>query len=245
MIHALAGLVAGTVHVLSGPDHLTAVAPLAVSSRRPGWRSGALWGAGHTAGVWIVGALSLAFREVLPIERLSAWSERVVGVVLIVIGLWALRRALTGRLHTHRHQHGASEHEHFHVHKHAAAGSPHTPVHENAVAPPAHRHEPEPAHAQRVHEHTHAALGVGLLHGLAGSSHFLGVLPALALPSSGAAAWYLGAYGAGTIVAMASFAGVVGLIGQRTLGRTVPAYRWLLGTSAVAAIGVGCVWLTA
>jgi len=25
----------------------------------------------------------------------------------------------------------------------------------------------------------------------------------------------------------------------------VPAYRWLLGTSAVAAIGVGCVWLTA
>lgn len=216
MIHALAGLMAGTVHVLSGPDHLTAVAPLAVSSRRPGWRSGALWGVGHTTGVWMVGALALVFREVLPIEQLSAWSERVVGVVLIVIGLWALRRALTGRLHTHRHQHGASEHEHFHVHKHVA-----------------------------VHEHTHAALGVGLLHGLAGSSHFLGVLPALALPSTSAAAWYLGAYGAGTILAMASFAGVVGLIGQRTLGRTVPAYRWLLGTSAVAAIGVGCFWLIA
>jgi len=226
VIHALAGIVAGTVHVLSGPDHLTAVAPLAVSSRRPAWRAGALWGAGHTTGVWIVGALALAFREALPIERLSAWGERLVGVVLLVIGIWALRRALTGRLHTHRHQHGASEHEHFHLHNRADAGG--------------HR---APGHPLRAHEHTHAALGVGLLHGLAGSSHFLGVLPALALPSTGAAAWYLGAYGAGTILAMASFAGVVGLVGRRTAARTVPAYRWLLGTSAVAAIGVGCFWL--
>jgi len=30
-----------------------------------------------------------------------------------------------------------------------------------------------------------AAFGVGTLHGLAGSSHLLGVLPALALPSRG------------------------------------------------------------
>ncbi len=245
MIHALAGLVAGTVHVLSGPDHLTAVAPLVVSSRRPGWRSGALWGAGHTTGVWIVGALSLAFREVLPIERLSAWSERLVGVVLVVIGIWALRRALTGRLHTHRHQHGASEHEHFHVHKPAAAASHPAPAPEHELSPAPAQRAHEPAHRQRAHEHTHAALGVGLLHGLAGSSHLLGVLPALALPTTGAAAWYLGAYGAGTILAMASFAGVVGLIGQRTAGRTLPAYRWLLGTSAVAAIGVGCFWLIA
>lgn len=241
MIHALAGLVAGTVHVLSGPDHLTAVAPLAVSSRRPGWRTGAWWGAGHTTGVWIVGALSLAFREVLPIERLSAWSERIVGIALIAIGLWALRRAFTGRLHTHRHRHGASEHEHFHLHKHATAvhDDPRRAAHAAASTPEA------APHAHRAHEHTHAALGIGLLHGLAGSSHFLGVLPALALPSTSAAAWYLGAYGTGTIVAMASFAGVVGLIGQRTAGRTVPAYRWLLGSSAVAAIGVGCFWLMA
>jgi threonine/homoserine/homoserine lactone efflux protein len=224
LIHALAGLVAGTVHVLSGPDHLTAVAPLAVSSRRPGWRAGALWGAGHTAGVWMVGALSLVFREVLPIERLSAWSERIVGVVLIVIGLWALRRALAGRVHTHRHRHDGGEHAHIHVHKHAAA-------------PRSERH------VRAAHEHTHAALGVGLLHGLAGSSHFLGVLPALALPSTGAAAWYLGAYGAGTVVAMACFTGVVGFLGHRAAGRAVPAYRALLATSALAAIGVGCFWL--
>ena len=34
--------------------------------------------------------------------------------------------------------------------------------------------------------HTHAATGLGVLHGLAGTSHFLAVIPALALPPVGA-----------------------------------------------------------
>jgi len=35
---------------------------------------------------------------------------------------------------------------------------------------------------------------MGILHGIAGSSHFLGVLPALALPTPGAAISYIAAF---------------------------------------------------
>ncbi|RMF74124.1 MAG: High-affinity nickel transporter, partial [Planctomycetota bacterium] len=40
------GLLAGTVHVVSGPDHLVAIAPLSASDGRAGWRAGLWWGAG-------------------------------------------------------------------------------------------------------------------------------------------------------------------------------------------------------
>lgn len=104
MIAALAGLAAGFFHVLAGPDHLAAVAPLAVSDERAAWRSGFVWGVGHTAGVMAVGALLLAFRELLPIEALSAWSERAVGVALVAIGAWGLWSVK--RPHAHRHVSG-------------------------------------------------------------------------------------------------------------------------------------------
>ena len=66
----LAGLAAGLIHVLSGPDHLAAVAPLA-GGRGRAWRAGFLWGLGHSGGVLAVGLLALALRGALPIDALS------------------------------------------------------------------------------------------------------------------------------------------------------------------------------
>src|SRR5882672_577523 len=90
----MAGLFAGLLHVWSGPDHLAAVAPLSAewtrtaSRRRPSWMVGVRWGLGHSSGVMLIGLLSLIFREAFPLNSLSSISERLVGVVLIVIGLW-------------------------------------------------------------------------------------------------------------------------------------------------------------
>jgi hypothetical protein len=97
----LAGITAGFFHVLAGPDHLAAVAPMVADDDRVAWRAGLSWGLGHTAGVLLVGALLVAFREVLPLDALSAWSERLVGVALVGIGIWGLWRARTP--HTHQH----------------------------------------------------------------------------------------------------------------------------------------------
>lgn len=97
----LAGLAAGFFHVLAGPDHLAAVAPMVAGDDRVAWRAGLSWGLGHTAGVLLVGALLVAFRELLPIDALSAWSERLVGLALLAVGLWGLWRARSPLVHRH------------------------------------------------------------------------------------------------------------------------------------------------
>ena len=212
MLTIITGALAGAFHVLSGPDHLAAVAPLAANARRRAWLAGGTWGIGHASGVVAVAALAVLLRESFPsIDSLSAWSERLVGGVLIALGLWGLRQSL--RVRPAVHVHGARMHDHLHV----QAG---------------------PAWARRL-GHAHAAFCVGVLHGIAGTSHFLGVLPALALPTRVAALSYVGAFGVGTVIAMAAFAAVVG-----TAGASAPyASRVLRVASAAAAVLVGGFWL--
>ena len=76
MLTAITGaLVSGLAHVLSGPDHLAAVAPLAAEDRERGWLAGWTWGIGHASGVAVVAVLAVVLRDLLPpIDLLSAWS---------------------------------------------------------------------------------------------------------------------------------------------------------------------------
>jgi len=101
LLAVVAGLSAGVFHVLAGPDHLAAVAPMVAGDDRAAWRAGLSWGLGHTAGVLLVGALLVAFRELLPIDALSAWSERLVGIALVGVGFWGLWRARVPQVHQH------------------------------------------------------------------------------------------------------------------------------------------------
>src|SRR4051794_11282215 len=77
LVAALMGILAGVIHALSGPDHLSAVAPLVINERSRRWRMGLFWGIGHSLGVWIIGLVALVLRGFLPIESLSSWSERL------------------------------------------------------------------------------------------------------------------------------------------------------------------------
>lgn len=220
MIAVITGFAAGALHVLSGPDHLTAVAPLAVRRPYRAWQPGVRWGLGHSAGVALVGLLSLWLRDLIPVTWLSSWGERFVGVMLFGIGLWALRLALKENVHTHEHEHDGETHIHFHVH-HTSAGHP----------------------AAGGHRHAHAAFGIGTLHGLAGSSHLLGVLPALAFPTKSQAVAYLIAFSLGTVAAMAAFSWGIGWLAARFATRAATVYRGLMGFSAAAAMVVGGFWL--
>lgn len=212
MLTLITGSVAGFVHVLTGPDHLAAVAPLAAVDRRRGWLAGWTWGVGHASGVVAVAALAVLLRGVLPpIETLSAWSERVVGVALIAIGFWAFQRSI-------RRPPAAAARAHNHTHN------------EGAVP------------RRRPRGHARTSFLMGILHGVAGSSHFFGVLPALALPTTNGALLYIGAFGTGTVVAMTAFAAVVGWTGARVDPQS-GVHRGMMTATAVLAIVVGCVWL--
>lgn len=193
MFAVLAGFSAGLIHVLSGPDHLAAVAPFAAEQDRGQWRAGFRWGLGHTIGVVIIGILLVTLRGVLPIQALSAYSERLVGVMLVAVAVWALVRARSPR----RHRHGD-------------AG---------------------------------ASFGVGILHGVAGSSHLFGLLPALALPTAGEQLLYLSGFGAAAIVGMTAFASLVGMLAMSTVCRNVTGYRGLLYACSLSALLVGGFWL--
>jgi len=221
LIVTFTGALAGLVHVLSGPDHLAAVAPFTVEDRSRSWLVGLKWGIGHTSGVWILGLLAILLRELLPIDVLSSWSERLVGVVLIGIGFWGLKRAFSTQLHYHVHEHDGIQHAHVHVHQKGE------------------RHDHREAHM-----HRHAPIGIGLLHGLAGTSHLFGILPALALPTRYASALYVIGFGVGSILAMTSFSWVLGHVVQRLVQYSLKAYNWMLGSFAVVAILVGVVWIS-
>jgi hypothetical protein len=217
MLTILTGAAAGVFHVLSGPDHLAAVAPIAADERKRGWLAGFIWGIGHASGVVVVSIVAVLLRELLPpIDVISAWGERLVGAALIAIGLWALRRR--ARIERMPHSHGRVSHNHLHV----QAG---------------------PAWVRRL-GHAHASFCMGILHGVAGSSHFFGVLPALALPTESAALAYIGAFGVGTVAAMTAFAAAVGLLGVRA-GSNPQLHRAMMSAAAALAMLVGGVWLIA
>jgi hypothetical protein len=228
MLAILTGFLTGFIHVVSGPDHLAAVAPLAVRSHRDSWRTGLRWGLGHSTGVALVGVVAFAARGLLPLDRISAVSERLVGIVLLGVGCWALREALRVQVHAHPHVHDGEAHEHLHFHSH-------TQNHAPALDPVA---DPLPRH-----RHTHAALGIGTLHGLAGSSHLVAILPTLALPDWQQALMYLMSFGLGTVAAMAGFSAGLGWVAGRLRLSPLPAYRVLLGSSAALALGVGGWWI--
>jgi ABC-type nickel/cobalt efflux system permease component RcnA len=223
VIAFLSGLSAGVVHVVSGPDHLAAVAPLALDNWRRAIAIGIRWGLGHSSGVLFVGLLALVAREVLPVETLSGWAERLVGVLLIGIGIWGLRRSLKTRLHAHEHTHDGTTHLHYHAHGTADA---HAPA------------------ERRAHQHTHTAFLIGTVHGIAGGSHFLGVLPALVFPSRIQSLLYLCAFAIGTVAGMIAFASALGYAGRR-MERYPHGLRWLTSGACTAAILIGCYWMVA
>lgn len=228
----LEGLTAGAAHVLTGPDHLAGVAPLAADgrcalepldaaarSRPPGWLVGLTWGVGHGAGVASLGLLGRVALEAGEVELASVWAERLVGVFLVGLGLSALHRSrrLSRRL----------------ARPTADASTPTAGPADLVAAPPR-------VSASRG-AHRHAALGVGALHGLAGGSHFWAVLPSLAMERDQAAV-YIAAYVGSSAAVMALFGGAVGLVGARLGTSWLPRFLGFVG-AATALVGVW--WLAA
>jgi ABC-type nickel/cobalt efflux system permease component RcnA len=226
------GVLAAALHVLTGPDHLAAIAPIALRTRFRPWMIGMSWGVGHLLGMLILGGLFFFFRELIPIEMISANSERIVGLLLIIIGLWSIYRIYTYKktsphkhVHTHKDEHG-NVYVHTHGHEHSGETK--------------HSHTGTGEHRQTYF----AVLGIGLLHGLAGFNHILHLLPTLAFPSAFDAILYLAGFAVGTVLAMVGFSIILGLAGRisNQAGKEV-VFKTVNIVAGFGAIGIGLFWL--
>ena len=231
LLAGFSGVVAGTVHVLTGPDHLAAVIPLAARARQQGDRRGfgvgVRWGLGHGLGVLVLAGLGMALRQVIDIDAVSWLAEVVVGAALLLLGVWTIRKSRTVVVHSHAHEHGHGEGEHGegeHAHVHVHVG-------DDTVGSPEHAR-----HGRHGH-HRHGALAFGLLHGIAGTSHLVAALPALALGG-----WAAGAYVSGYLLAAVPLMALVGGAVVRLMDRPTRIGPVMLASGALAAV-VGVVWL--
>lgn len=230
-ILVISGLVAGGLHVVAGPDHLAALAPIAINNPRKGLSTGALWGLGHGIGVALLSATGLLLRNQINIEAISTYSEIIVGFLLLVIGGLAIRQYFNTEIHSHNHLHEDGEHSHLHHHPVAILNS--EEITEDKLD--AHTHSPD----EKPASHSHAALGIGMLHGSAGTGHLFGVLPSLALEISEAII-YLAAYFISALLVMSGFGLFLGQVATKG-GEGI--LRRMLGISGVAAVIVGLLWI--
>ena len=53
----LTGIVAGFVHVVSGADHLIAMAPVAINNPQKALKNSFSWGLGHSSGIILLACL--------------------------------------------------------------------------------------------------------------------------------------------------------------------------------------------
>ena len=223
-----AGLLASMLHVIMGPDHVAAVLPFAIEAKRKAWKIGLFWGLGHIFGMLLIGLLFLLFKELIPIEQISIYSEQLVGVVLIVIGLWAFFKVFrSAPNHKHLHIHSENQpmiHKHLHAHAHN----------------PSHNH----VHPADEKQGFFASFSIGILHGLAGIAHFILFIPILGFENNFMAGMYIAGFILGIILAMSLFSMIVGKIAAFAKNEhSQNLYKGIRLTGGVFAILIGIYWI--
>jgi hypothetical protein len=213
LLPILAGLTLGALHAFDA-DHVAAVSVFVSRNAElsRAVRFGIRWALGHTATLLVFGLTAMSLKLVIT-PLMETIAEVGVGIMLVVLGTWGMHHVVRReRIHIHRHVHDGMEH--IHVHSHAG---------------------------QNDHRHEHSMFLVGAAHGFAGTASVLVVIPVTIISSVLTASLYILLFGLGTMVAMATFAYLLGNMVLAVKGRSRLA--WLQGLAGMASIVVGCFWI--
>lgn len=218
------GFALGFRHALD-PDHLVAVSTI-VSRNHSIVRSsiaGAFWGFGHTASLFICGAIVLALRLSVP-ESFVATAETAVAIMLVLLGINALWRAIrSSRLHVHFHTHDGRRHFHFHAHE---------------------------TEDRSLHNHRHVfdiglrSFLVGMVHGLAGTGALM-VLVIAAAPSFLAGSVYILIFGLGSVGGMLVLSSLISIPFVLSARFFQVFHHGLQFVTALVSIALGLFWISA
>jgi ABC-type nickel/cobalt efflux system permease component RcnA len=151
----------GAAHALEPGHGKTVVAAYLVGSRGTAWHAfvlGLVVTISHTAGVFLLGAVTLyASRYIVP-ERLYPWLGVLSGLLIAGLGFTLFLRRYAGHVHSHHHDH--------------AQGHPH---HHHAGDPGHHHHH---GHEHHHHHHDHPTPGEAVtLSGLLALGVSGGIVP--------------------------------------------------------------------
>jgi hypothetical protein len=219
----LLGMLLGLRHALEA-DHLAAVATFATRQRgvTRSVLQGAAWGAGHGFVLLAVGGSCVLLGVRVP-ERAATVLEAGVGAMLLWLGWGVLRRARLEGLHLRPHEH-ADGTSHLHLLLHGQGGTP-------GSQDDRHGHR----HGQGV---PWRAVGVGMVHGLAGSAALV-LLVAASLASPFEGLLYIACFGVGGVCGMAALSAAIAWPLARTGKLAGGARRTLERVVGVTALGVG------
>ena len=197
------------------PDHVAAVSVFA--SRHPSWRRALGLGARWGAGHSLT---------IVLLGSALVWSGARVpeGWELIVERLVGVTLILVGIASIWRARRPG-----HHWHEHDGVRHAHAP------------HARGPSH-ERDH---HTLLGIGMLHGVAGTGALVVAIPLSANASPAHSMVFLASFGLGTILAMSVFAGAAGALLGRAARMSDATARWLRVVAGAASIVVGAWWLAA
>ena len=180
----LLGLLMGMEHATDA-DHVVAVSTIASRSKSllQACVIGVFWGIGHTTTLFLMCVLMVALHFQLPFKAGLAM-DFIVGMVLVALGAGIVREYFRERIHAHPHQHEGETHDHFHVHLHD------------------HGHQHDGSRTR--------ALGIGCIHGLAGSGALM-VLVASRIETWYLLLLYIFIFGLGTLLGMLLISGLISL----------------------------------
>ncbi len=171
----------------SDPDHLVAVTSLVAADggdARGAAKLGAWWGVGHAAALLLLGIPLIVFKSELP-AALESGAEKAIGLVIILLAARVIWKWVRGDFR--------------------AGGHLHEPAATPATTPGAthvHLRDGDGGHHHRHLRTPHQAVGIGLLHGLAGTGAVV-VLLLAALPSQLEAGLALAVFAPMSVVSMA------------------------------------------
>ena len=222
------GLTLGIQHAFEA-DHIAAVCTqitnsntiqskkqLVKSSLTKSSLLGAVWGAGHTTALILMGLLVYGFTFSIQKEVFSGF-EFLVGIMLIFLAITRITNKSILKI----------KHRHPHMHK---DGSIHFDVHD---------------HKDKNHSHNHKSYLIGMIHGLAGSGTLIVMLSG-AIHSFSTTLMFIGIFGIGSIIGMSLVGGLIGIpIGlsnnlkaKKIIGYMTGSFSFVLGVIIIYQIGI-------
>ena len=89
----------GIVHVMTGPDHLSALSTLAVGKPlKIAFGLGVRWGCGHSFGLLIVAIIFFALGRSVDLDALTFYADIFVGIFMVLLGGWYMLKAFRERM---------------------------------------------------------------------------------------------------------------------------------------------------